>query len=151
MCRDMDGSRECNIEVSKSSESERKVAQSCPTLCDPMDPTRLLCPWNFPGKSTRVDYHFLLQRFPDPGIEAGSPALQADALPSEPPRKHKCINACMWNMKKKWYRQSYLQSRNRVIDIENKCLNTKGEMWVGWIRRLRLTCIYHWYMYKIDN
>ena len=28
------------------------VAQSCPTLCDPMDcsSTRLLCPWNFPGK-----------------------------------------------------------------------------------------------------
>ena len=25
---------------------------------------------------------------PDPGIELGSPALQADALPSEPPGKH---------------------------------------------------------------
>ena len=25
--------------------------------------------------------------FPDPGIEPGSPALQADALPSEPPGK----------------------------------------------------------------
>ena len=25
---------------------------------------------------------------PDPGIEPGSPALQADALPSEPPGKH---------------------------------------------------------------
>ena len=24
---------------------------------------------------------------PDPGMEPGSPALQADALPSEPPRK----------------------------------------------------------------
>ena len=31
------------------------VAQSCPTLCDPMDWTaRLLCPWDFPGKSTGV-------------------------------------------------------------------------------------------------
>ena len=39
------------------------VAQSCLTLCDPMDysPTRLLCPWNAPGKNTRVDSHFLLQ------------------------------------------------------------------------------------------
>ena len=26
---------------------------------------------------------------PDPGIEPRSPALQADALPSEPPGKHK--------------------------------------------------------------
>ena len=54
-------------------------AQSCPTL-----PTRLLRPWNFPGKNTRVGCHFLLQgNLPDPGIEPGSPTLQADALPSE--------------------------------------------------------------------
>ena len=123
----MDGSRECNIEESKS--SEREIAQFCPTLCDPMDPTRLLCPWNFPGKSTRVDCHFLLQRFPDPGIEAGSPALQADALPSEPPRKHKYINACMWNMKKNGI-GNLIYKAEIVIDIENKCMNTKGEMWV---------------------
>ena len=32
---------------------EREVAQSCPTLSDPIDiqPTQLLCPWDFPGKS----------------------------------------------------------------------------------------------------
>ena len=27
-------------------------------------PTRLLCPWTFPGKNTRVTCHFLLQGFP---------------------------------------------------------------------------------------
>ena len=39
------------------------VAQSCPTLCDPMDGTlaRLLCPWDFPGKNAEVDSHYLLQ------------------------------------------------------------------------------------------
>ena len=37
-----------------------EVAQSCPTLCDPMD-TRLLCPWDFLGKGTGVGCHFLLQ------------------------------------------------------------------------------------------
>ena len=37
-----------------------EVAQSCPTLCDPMD-TRLLRPWGFLGKSTGVGCHFLLQ------------------------------------------------------------------------------------------
>ena len=26
-----------------------------------LQPTRLLCPWNFPGKNTGADYHFLLQ------------------------------------------------------------------------------------------
>ena len=41
-------------------ESESEVAQSCPTLCDPMD-TRLHRPWDFLGKSTRVGCHFLLQ------------------------------------------------------------------------------------------
>ena len=39
-----------------------RVAQSCPTLCDPTDPASLLCPWDFPGKNTGVDCHSLLQR-----------------------------------------------------------------------------------------
>ena len=39
-----------------------EVAPSCPTLCDPMDCTRLLHPWDCPGKSTEVGSHFLLQR-----------------------------------------------------------------------------------------
>jgi len=29
---------------------------------------------------------------PDPGIKSGSPALQADSLPSEPPGKPKILN-----------------------------------------------------------
>ena len=37
-------------------QSESEVAQSCPTLCDPMD-TRLLHPWYFLGKSTGVYWH----------------------------------------------------------------------------------------------
>ena len=43
-------------------ESESEVAQSCPTLSDPMDCsiTRLLHPWDFPGKSTGVGCHCLL-------------------------------------------------------------------------------------------
>ena len=48
-------------------------------------PTRLLCPWNSPGKNTGMGSHTLLQGiFPDLGIEPVSPALQADPLPSEP-------------------------------------------------------------------
>ena len=46
------------------------VAQSCLTLCDPhgLEPTRLLCPGNSPGKNTGVGYHFLLQEiFPTQG------------------------------------------------------------------------------------
>ena len=31
---------------------------------DNLLPNRLLCPWDFPGKNTRVDCHFLLQGKP---------------------------------------------------------------------------------------
>ena len=51
---------------------------SCVQLCDcrvtvsGLQPTRLLHPWDFPGKSTGVDCHFLLQRtFPTQGSNPG--------------------------------------------------------------------------------
>ena len=45
--------------------------------------TRLLCPWNSPGKNTGVGSHSLHQgNLPDPRIEPWSPALQANSLPS---------------------------------------------------------------------
>ena len=69
-------------------EGEGEVAQSCLTLCDPVD-----C--SLPGFSI----HGILQArilewvlpfpspgdLPNPGIEPRSPALQAHSLPSEPP------------------------------------------------------------------
>ena len=42
------------------------VAQLCLTLCNPMDcmqPARLLCSWNFPGKNAGMGCHFLLQGY----------------------------------------------------------------------------------------
>ena len=40
--------------------SESEVTQSCLTLCDPkMQPTRLLRPWDFPGKSPGVVCHLV--------------------------------------------------------------------------------------------
>ena len=64
------------------------VTQSCPTLCDPMG-----C--SSPGSSVHriIQARTLEQAFPSPedlpdlGIKLGSPALQADSLPSEPPGK----------------------------------------------------------------
>ena len=53
------------------------VTQSCPTLCDSMDCSP-------PGKDTRVGMPFPSpEDLPNPGIKPGSPALQADSLPSE--------------------------------------------------------------------
>ena len=79
------------------SESESKVAQSCPTLCDPMDCSP-------PGSSV----HGILQQeywsglpfpspgdLPNPGIKPRSPALQADVLPSEPPGKPGAVHKLM--------------------------------------------------------
>ena len=58
-----------------------KVAPSCLTL-------QLYSPWNSLGQNTGVGSLCLLQgNLPDPGIEPGSPALQADSLPTELPGK----------------------------------------------------------------
>ena len=48
----------------------------CVCVCvysfDPMEPARLLCPWNFPGKNTGVSSHVLLQGiFPTQGSNPG--------------------------------------------------------------------------------
>ena len=52
-------------------------------------PTRLLCPWDCPGKDIGVGCHFFLQgNLPELGIELRSPALQVDALPSDPQVNH---------------------------------------------------------------
>ena len=53
-------------------EKESEIAQSCPNLSETMEPRRLLHPWDFPGKNTRVGYHFLLQEiFPTQGLNPG--------------------------------------------------------------------------------
>ena len=69
--------------------SEVKVAQLCPTLCDPMNytvhgilQTRIL-EW---GSLSLLQGHL-----PNPGSEPRSLALQADSLPAEPQEKQKDI------------------------------------------------------------
>ena len=50
------------------------VAQLWPTLCDShgLQPTRLLCPWDFPDKDAGVGCRFLLQGiFPTQGLNPG--------------------------------------------------------------------------------
>ena len=59
------------------------VPQSCPTLFEPMDyiyPTKLLCPWDFPGKNTGACCHSLLQGiFLTPRVEPPFSAFPAKA------------------------------------------------------------------------
>ena len=72
------------LEVTFESESVKVlVAQSCLTLCDPMDhsPPGSRHYWSgLPFPSPRD--------LPDPGIESGSPASQAGCLPTKPPGEH---------------------------------------------------------------
>ena len=66
------------------------VVQLCPTLCDPVD-----C--SLPGSSVHGIVQIRILEWiacpspgdlHDPGLKAGSPTVQADALSSEPPGKH---------------------------------------------------------------
>ena len=55
-----------------------------------LKPTRLLCPWNFPGKNTGVSCRFLfiLEDLPNPGLESmslASSALAGRFFTTEPP------------------------------------------------------------------
>ena len=68
------------------------VAQLCPNLCNPMEPTRLLCLWGF----SRQEYWSGLPcpppgDLPNPGFEPRSPTLQVDSLLPEPQGKPKNI------------------------------------------------------------
>ena len=72
-----------------------EFAQSCLTFCDPMD-----C--SLPGFSVcgifqarTLEWVATPGDLPDPGIEPRSPALQADALPSEPPG---ILNVVLFNL-----------------------------------------------------
>ena len=54
----------------------------------PMEPTRLLCPWNSPGKNTEVGCHFLHQGiFLTQELNLRLLHWQVDSLPLEPPGK----------------------------------------------------------------
>ena len=46
-----------------------------------LEPTRLLCPWDSPGKNTEMGCHSLPQRiYPTQGSYTPSPALKEDSL-----------------------------------------------------------------------
>ena len=89
-----------------------EVAQSCPTFATPwtiayqappsMGFSRQECWSGLPFASSGD--------LPDPGIEPGSPTLQADALPSEPPGKP--LSQCL-----------------RVTSLS--CWEPDGRLWLG--------------------
>ena len=97
---------------------------------------------------------------PHPEMKPGFPTLQADSLPSEPPRKPQvrmrskserekqipCINTYIWNLEKR-YRWSCLQGRNRDADRENGCVRGRGVGWTGRLRQMHI----HTTLWKIAS
>ena len=67
-----------------------KIPLCCPALsCSVMsnslqphglEPARLLCPWNSPGKNTGLSSLLSPGDLSNPGIKPGPPALQKDSL-----------------------------------------------------------------------
>ena len=73
-------------------------SENCLVVSSCLRPHGLYSPWNSPGQNTGVgNLSFLQGLFPDPEIEPGSPALQADSLLSEPPGKQemKVVQLCL--------------------------------------------------------
>ena len=79
----------CAMKLNTDIITESEVAQSCPTLCNPMDHSP-------PGSSIHGIFQARVLKWvaisfsrdlPHPGTEPRSSALQADALPSEPQGK----------------------------------------------------------------
>ena len=70
---------------------------SCIQLCDPMDCSPPGS--SVPGISQARKLEWVAipspGDLPGPGIEPGSPALQADSLPSEPPGIYVCVCVCV--------------------------------------------------------
>ena len=67
----------------------RALTIICVWLCDPLDPARPLCPWDFRGKNTGMGCYFLLQGISQTQV-LNPPHLlhwQADSLPLAPPGK----------------------------------------------------------------
>ena len=97
------------------SKGKVKVSRSCLTLCDPM-----VC--SPPGSSvhgvfSRHEYWSGLPSpspgdLPNPGIGPRSPALQADALPSEPPGKPRKLSPSQ--DKRAWESDLLLHRESRV-------------------------------------
>ena len=139
--------------------SETKVAQSCPTLYDPL----LYSPWNSLGQTTGVGSLSLLQGvFPTQGSNPGLPhcrrilcqlshkgsprILEWVAYPfssiSSWPRNQTGVSCIAGGFFTNWAireaQWTYLQNQNRIRDVDEKLLATRRESggeinWETWI------------------
>ena len=95
ICGSVKGNGLCLPKVRKQSNIDKgvNVLVSCSVVSDSLQPcglqpARLLCPWNSPGKNTGVDCHSLLHGiFPTQGSDTGLLHCRQIPLLSEPMEK----------------------------------------------------------------
>ena len=82
-----------------------------------LQPTRLLHPWDFPGKSTRVGCHYLLRIFRTDLLQdglVGSPCYPRDSQECSPTPQFKSINSLALSF-------LYSPSLTSIHDYWKKC------------------------------
>ena len=98
-----------------------------------LQPSRLLHPWDFPGKNIRVGCQLPSPGdLPNPGIKPRSPALQVDSLPPEPPG-----NPCIEPQK-----TPKSQSDNDILH-EIKSISYENFKWNIIYKNIKLLCYTH--------
>ena len=108
--------REGDLRLNKAEMGRKKVqaGSDCEVMPNSLWPhgllpTRLLHPWDFPGKNTGVGCHFLLQEiFPTQGLNLGLWQCKQTLLPFEPPGK--LVDG--WNYGGKRHREDKLEGAN---------------------------------------
>ena len=91
------------------------VAQSCLTLCDPMDCTGILQARIQSGEPIPSPADL-----PDPGIEPGSPALQVDSLPTELFVTHRNSLCCLGVAAERTNTKNYMREEETKEEKRNK-------------------------------
>ena len=115
-----------------------------------LEPTRLLWPWDFPGKNTWLGWHFLLQGiFPAQGSNLYLLHKQGDSLPFLPLGKplnkgsSTYVVRRLWKLRKQTNLKSlevlngclalkYLLSSNMLLEISGEITHAKAESPVLW-------------------
>ena len=126
------------------------VTQLCPThRPQGLWPTRLLCPWDSPGKNTGVGCHFLLQGI-FPRIEPVSPVsspLQADSLHIENISLKMKVGQPVWKIlltvlrKEKWKSVHTHKKKPTFKTVFLAKLFTKAK---GWKSQMGTSLVVYW-------
>ena len=111
------------------------IPQLCPTLCDPMEPVRLLCQWGF----SRREYRSGLPcpppgDLPNPGINPRSPASQVDSLPAEPQGKPKNTGVSGLNPSPADLSDSGIKLGSLALQADSLPAELPGKLQVSFIR-----------------